>query len=191
MEIQVIRSNRKTMSIQVWQNQTVKVRVPRSMPEEEIQRIIKEKESWIRINLEKMKRRQEQLQEAERNTVHLTGAELQTLVDQAVKIIPERAAYFAPIVGVTYGRITIRCQKTRWGSCSAKGNLNFNCLLMLAPTEVLDYVVVHELCHRKEMNHSKAFWKEVEKILPEYREAVRWLKENGGELMRRSKCEEI
>ena len=65
MEIQVIRSNRKTMSIQVWQNQTVKVRVPRSMPEEEIQRIIKEKESWIRINLEKMKRRQEQLQEAE------------------------------------------------------------------------------------------------------------------------------
>ena len=191
MEIQVIRSNRKTVSIQVWQDQTVRVRVPRSMPEKEIQRIIKEKEPWIRTNLEKMKKRQEQLQEAERNTVHLTGAELQTLADQAVKIIPERAAYFAPIVGVTYGRITIRCQKTRWGSCSSKGNLNFNCLLMLAPPEVLDYVVVHELCHRKEMNHSKAFWKEVEKVLPEYREAVRWLKENGGGLMRRSKCEEI
>lgn len=185
MEIQIIRSNRKTASIQVWQDQTVKVRVPRSMPEEEIQRIIKEKEPWIRTNLEKMKKRQEQLQEAERNTVHLTGAELQTLADQAVKIIPERTAYYAPIVGVTYGRITIRCQKTRWGSCSAKGNLNFNCLLMLAPPEVLDYVVVHELCHRKEMNHSKAFWKEVEKVLPDYREAVQWLKENGGELMRR------
>ena len=77
MEIQIIRSNRKTAAIQVWQNQTVKVRVPRSMPEKEIQRIIKEKEPWIRTNLEKMKKRQEQLQEAERNTVHLTGAELQ------------------------------------------------------------------------------------------------------------------
>ena len=191
MEIQIIRSNRKTAAIQVWQDQTVRIRVPTSMPEKEIQRIIKEKEPWIRTNLEKMKRRQEQLQEAERNTMLLTGAELQTLANQAVKVIPERTAYYAPIIGVTYGRITIRCQKTRWGSCSSKGNLNFNCLLMLAPPEVLDYVVVHELCHRKEMNHSKSFWKEVEKVMPDYREAVRWLKENGVELMRRSKCEEI
>ena len=73
------------------------------------------------------------------------------------------------------------CQKmsTRWGSCSSKGNLNFNCLLLLAPPEVLDSVVVHELCHRKEMNHSPAFWREVYRVFPKYDEADRWLKENG------------
>ena len=95
-------------------------------------------------------------------------------------------AYFAKQIGATYGRITIRNQKTRWGSCSSKGNLNFNCLLMLAPSEVIDYVVVHELCHRKEMNHSKAFWSEVEKVLPDYKAHVKWLKDEGGNIMRRN-----
>ena len=107
------------------------------------------------------------------------------LADKAIEVIPKRVKYFAPIVGVTYGRITIRNQKTRWGSCSAKGNLNFNCLLMLTPPKVLDYVVIHELCHRKEMNHSKSFWAEVEKVMPDYKEAVRWLKEEGRLIMQR------
>ena len=86
-------------------------------------------------------------------------------------------------VGVTYGRITIRNQRTRWGSCSAKGNLNFNCLLMKAPPEVLDYVVVHELCHRLEMNHSPRFWAQVERVLPDYKVSRKWLREHGNELM--------
>ena len=82
-------------------------------------------------------------------------------------------------MGVKYGRITVRRQKTRWGSCSSKGNLNFNCLLMLCPDFVVDYVVVHELCHLKQMNHSERFWAEVERVLPQYKEARKWLKENG------------
>ena len=105
------------------------------------------------------------------------------LADKALEVIPTRVEYFANIMGVTYGNITIRNQKTRWGSCSSKGNLNFNCLLMLAPSEILDYVVVHELCHRKQMNHSKAFWLEVEKVLPDYKESIEWLKEEGCQLM--------
>jgi predicted metal-dependent hydrolase len=91
--------------------------------------------------------------------------------------------YFAPLVGVDYRRITIRSQKTRWGSCSSSGNLNFNCLLLLAPPEVLDYVVVHELCHRKEMNHAPRFWAEVGRVLPDYKKRNKWLKENGSRLM--------
>ena len=95
-------------------------------------------------------------------------------------VIPERVRHFAPLIGVDYGRITIRCQRTRWGSCSAKGNLSFNCLLMLLPNEVVDSVVVHELCHRKHMNHSPLFYAEIERVFPEYRKCSKWLKENGG-----------
>ena len=80
-------------------------------------------------------------------------------------------------MGVDYGRITIREQKTRWGSCSSKGNLNFNWKLVLLAPELLDYVVVHELAHRREMNHSKNFWKIVEAELSDYRERRRRLKE--------------
>lgn len=109
----------------------------------------------------------------------LSNAQVQELAEQALKVLPERVAYFAKSINVSYGRITIRNQKTRWGSCSSKGNLNFNCMLMLMPPQIQDYVVVHELCHRKEMNHSPEFWSEVEKVLPDYRERKKWLKENG------------
>ena len=113
----------------------------------------------------------------------LTKIELTLLAKQAKQVFPEKVAYYAPKVGVRYGRITIRTQKTRWGSCSSKGNLNFNCLLMLASEEVQDYVVVHELCHLKEMNHSKRFWQEVERVMPNYKVHKKWLKEHGGKIM--------
>ncbi|MBR4241372.1 MAG: M48 family metallopeptidase, partial [Eubacterium sp.] len=74
---------------------------------------------------------------------------------------------------------------TKWGSCSSKGNLNFNCLLMLTPPEVIDSVVVHELCHRKEMNHSKRFYDEVLRVYPDYKKWNKWLKDNGSAIMNR------
>lgn len=115
-----------------------------------------------------------------------TNTELiEALKKQAKVVIPEKVKHYAPLVGVDYGRITIRCQRTRWGSCSSKGNLNFNCLLMLMPDQVIDSVVVHELCHRKQMNHSAAFYSEVNKVFPAYKQCQKWLKENGGKIMRK------
>ena len=181
MKVTVIRSNRKTVAIQVNSDLSVTVRAPRSVSEKDIEEILKKKEVWISKHIEKMKKTKERF-EAE-PTEKLTREKVIALAEEALKVIPAKVEYFAKVIGVTYGKITIRNQKTRWGSCSSKGNLNFNCLLMLAPPEVLDYVVVHELCHRKQMNHSKAFWSEVEKVLPDYKEARKWLKEEGSQMI--------
>lgn len=181
MKVTVIRSNRKTVAIQVNSDRSVTVRAPRSASEKDIEEILKKKKAWISKHIEKIKETKERF-EAE-PTEKLTREKVIALAEEALKVIPERVEYFAKVIGVTYGKITVRNQKTRWGSCSSKGNLNFNCLLMLAPPEVLDYVVVHELCHRKQMNHSKAFWLEVEKVLPNYKEVRKWLKEEGSQMI--------
>lgn len=181
MEIKILRSGRKTLSLEITKEAKVLVRAPYQMKESEIEDFIQEKSDWIAEHLEII-----QGKLAKRAAVpRMSMEEVHKLADEAVRVLPGKAAYYAPIVGVTYGRITIRNQRTRWGSCSGKGNLNFNCLLMLAPEEVQDYVVVHELCHRLEMNHSPEFWKEVERVLPDYRTAKQWLKEHGDELMGR------
>ena len=109
----------------------------------------------------------------------LTKGDIEKLAEDALRYIPLRVREIAKKMAVTFGNITIRNQKTRWGSCSAKGNLNFNCLLMLTPPEVVDYVIIHELCHRIHMNHSPAFWREVEKYDPGYRDKKKWMKEHG------------
>lgn len=103
----------------------------------------------------------------------------------ALKDISSRVAKYALIVCVTVERIIIRSQRRRWDSCSAKGNLIFDCLLMLCPGDVRDYVVRHELCHRKERNHSPAFWSQVESVLPGYKEQYCCLKENRSNIIGR------
>lgn len=183
MKITVIRSNRKTAAIQVRRDLSVVMRVPLRMPQSEIDRILKDSTAWIEKHIAMAKQKAEA--QKSQSVDKLSDEEVRELADRAVQLIPERVAFFAEKLGVSYGRITIRNQKTRWGSCSSKGNLNFNCMLMLAPPKVLDYVVVHELCHRKEMNHSKAFWAEVEKVLPDYRIYVQWLKDEGERLIMR------
>ena len=98
-------------------------------------------------------------------------------VEQAKIWIPKRVRFFAGQMGERYKNITIKNQKKRWGSCSSDRNLNFNWRLIMMPEEITDYVVVHELCHLKQMNHSKAFWDEVEKVLPDYKMRKKWLEE--------------
>lgn len=173
----IIRSSRRTISVQITLSGEVLVRCPRRMSNADIRRFVESKSGWIERHLEK--------QTAAARLPAFSDGQLQALARQARQTIPERVAYFAPLVGVTYGRITIRSQHTLWGSCSGKGNLNFNCLLMLTLPEVLDYVVVHELCHRKEMNHSARFWAEVGRVLPDYEIRRKWLRENGTALISR------
>lgn len=171
----LVRSARKTIAIQINPGGEVIVRAPRGMPLPAIEQFVASKRGWI----------EKHLAQQPVGLPKFTDAQMHELVQQAKAVIPERVACYAPLVGVTYGRITIRNQHTRWGSCSSKGNLNFNCLLMLAPAEVLDYVVVHELCHRKEMNHSPKFWAEVARVFPNYRQSQHWLKGNGQKLIGR------
>ena len=172
---------RRTISLEVRPDLQVWVRAPYSASNREIRQFVSEKSEWLAKHLDIARKRKAELEVRSRES--LTMEEIRKLADEATLVIPERVRYYAPIVGVDYGRITIRNQKTRWGSCSGKGNLNFNCLLMKTPPEVVDYVIVHELCHRKEMNHSPRFWAEVERVLPQYKKARSWLKENGGNII--------
>ena len=178
--IEIIRSKRKTLGLEIKPDGRVIARAPMRMKQSEIDKFINEKSAWIEKHLQKL-----QTAQAQQGAEKLTYEDIQKLANKAVQYIPKRVEYYAPIVGVDYGRITIRNQKTKWGSCSAKGNLNFNCLLMLTPPEVIDSVVVHELCHRKEMNHSKRFYDEVLKAYPEYHKWNKWLKDNGNAIMSR------
>ncbi len=180
-ELHVIRSRRNTFSMQVSRDGIVIVRAPLRASDAEIHVFVNKNYEWLQKHLQEAAR--EKLRAAEEGL--LTNEDLHKLADEALRVLPERVCYYAKIMGVQYGRITVRNQKTRWGSCSSKGNLNFNCLLMLTPPEVQDYVVVHELAHRIEMNHSPAFWAEVEKILPDYRRHKKWLRDNGGHIMAR------
>lgn len=101
---------------------------------------------------------------------------------QGRRVFEERVAYWNVQYGFSYGRIAIRDQKSRWGSCSRQGNLNFNWRLLLAPLSVLDYIVIHELAHLKEGNHSPRFWALVAEKCPEYRMHRDWLRQHGAEL---------
>ena len=178
MQVEVVYSNRKTVAIQIKPDGRVVLRAPYGVPKKELNRILEKKSSWIEAHLQEINERKA----AQSSAPKFSTEEINELADKALSYIPERVRHFAPIVGVNYTRITIRNQKTRWGSCSSSGNLNFNYRLMLAPPKVLDYVVIHELCHRIEMNHSPKFWKCVENIMPDYRIQRQWLKENGSKL---------
>ena len=181
METIVIRSRRKTLSMQVKGDGQVEIRAPLRTSDAEIRRFLETHRRWLEKHLQKA----QALQQAKAGVRKLTAAETAELKKKAKRILPERVAYWAPLIGVRPGRIAVRCQKTRWGSCSTKGNLNFNCLLMLAPEGVIDSIVVHELCHLKHMNHSKRFYAEIEKVLPDYRQHQQWLKDNGEFLLAR------
>ena len=179
-EISVIKSKRKSISIQIKSNQVI-IRAPQRMKNKDIEIFVESKRNWIEKHLESVLEKQKLIDFSE----PYSAEEIKSFVSKSKEIIPERVEYYAPKIGVDYNRISVRCQKTRWGSCSSKGNLNFNCLLVLLPDEIIDSVVVHELCHRKHMNHSPQFYAEIEKVFPDYKRCRQWLKQNGNQYISR------
>lgn len=180
MNITVLRSRRKTLSLELTRDGRLVVRAPLTMPESRIATIIREKQDWIARTARKI---------AQSNSANplpvFTTQQMQALWQDAEADMIPRVTQFAEQLGVSCQKIGFGFQKTRWGSCSAAGNLRFNCLLMCSPPKIRDYVVVHELCHRKHMNHSAPFWQEVARVYPDYRTARRWLRENGAALISR------
>ena len=175
--VEVIRSRRRTLLLELGPQGTFRARVPLRMPEREIRAFIAERRDWM---------------EAQRQKYglgdlppKLTDGEISELRQKAKDYIPGRAAYWAGMLGLEYGRVTIKAQRTKWGSCSSKRNLNFNLLLMLTPQEVIDSVVVHELCHLRELNHSPRFYALVRAAMPDYDTHRRWLRLNGPRIMAR------
>ena len=179
--VEVRRSKRKSAAIKITADMQIVVFVPLYVSDNEIERLVISKSKWIDEHMLKVQSTIDERSKLEK----ITSEQIKELADQAVEYIPKRVKYYAENENFVYNKITIKNLVSRWGSCSTKGNLNFYCLLMLTPDYVIDYIVVHELCHLREMNHSEKFWAEVEKIMPDYQRAVLWLKQNGGNLISR------
>lgn len=178
----IVRSERKTLSVSIQPNCTITVRAPRSVSDSQIRRFLIEKQHWLITKYLEAKQKQEAIPCSDLTDTQ-RAALTRRYIDAAKEYFPKRVAYFHQFTGGTYSRITIRDQKTRWGSCSSKGTLSFNWRLMLAPPAILDYVVVHELCHLRHMDHSPAFWQAVGEVFPDYASARKWLRKHGQELV--------
>ena len=174
IRVPVIRSARKSLGLEVRDANTVLARIPTRVSDRELKAFVENHRSWILEKTEVMAEREEK-----RKSTPAPPPELLSKTDR-MKIqlkIGKRVRHYCEAMGVTVGYVTVKNQKTRWGSCSAKGNVNFNYQLAFLPDELLDYVVIHELAHRRHMNHSRAFWAEVEKYCPDYLERREQLKE--------------
>lgn len=169
------RSSRaRRWRLEVPWGEPTRLTVPRSMSQAHVERVLRERRDWI----EEQRRRQVPRLELERLAVNESAARA-----RARDLVSALAAEEARHLGVAYRRIRIGGQRTLWGSCSPTGTLSFNWRLVLAPAAVLDYVVVHEVCHLREPNHSRHFWDLVEERRPHWREQRAWLREHGPELL--------
>ncbi|MBP5230680.1 MAG: M48 family metallopeptidase, partial [Clostridia bacterium] len=155
------------------------VKAPRGCPKTEIDRFVLSKRDWI----EKQRRNMETLRARKQAAVPFTDGDFSRMGKALAERLPALLRDVSRRLCVTYGKVTVRPMRSRWGSCSSNGNLSFNSLLAEAPPSVQEYVVVHELCHRLEMNHSSRFWDRVRTLCPDYADSVRWLKTEGKALL--------
>ncbi len=180
----IVRSKRRSIGFEVRPGGKITVRIPMRASVNTVKEIIEDKKDWLYEMYLKQKDKIDtnSLREAERNDPRT--AYLEKKYRQAAKrYIYERVEYYIEMIGGHYSSIRIGDQKTRWGSCSNNGTLSFSWRLMLAPPRILDYVVIHEICHLTYMDHSKNFWDLVSVYDPDYKEHRKWLKENGDSLI--------
>lgn len=178
--VELIRTNRRTMALQVYGDGKIVVRAPMRVSESEVIRFVSEHEEWILSKRQKLishmqKKEKERAQYDIPDYGNLGKAEKEKIRERFL----ERLSVYAKSMGVDYNRVTVRNQKGRWGSCSSKGNLNFNYRLYYLPQELMDYVVIHELAHRVYMNHSREFWLLVGTYMPDYRQYQKLLGDIG------------
>ena len=168
MELEIIYSNRKTISITVKEGRVI-VRAPRGVSRARIDSFVDKNREWIEKRIEITKNQRDPI-------AAMTDAQVKQLREAARVYLTAKTEEYAKSIGLKYGRITITGAKTRFGSCSSKGNISYSYRLMLYPEAAIDYVVVHELAHLLEMNHSRRFYAIIEKILPDYKERIKLLK---------------
>ena len=216
---QIIRSNRKTLSLSMNENADLIVRAPNRVSYDEIQKFISEKSAWIEKqhrliktrlkdnlnhnlssqclylgSLYKIKIDNNSIDPISFNgqmfTINNESRETTSLLlknwykKRFMEVALPRLSYFYDKYNLKVNQVRIKEQKTLWGSCSSKNNINLNYLLIMAPMKIIDYVIVHELVHTIHKNHSAKFWQKVETIMPNYKDARNWLKENGYKLRR-------
>ena len=167
MEYRLVRSSRRTVCIELDRLGHITVRAPHRMPLTEIEAFVGSRAAWVEKHRARL---------AETARPPLGEEEILMLRRLAKEVLPARTAYFAALMGIEYTGVGITSAKKRLGSCSSLGRISYSYRLMQYPERVIDYVVVHELAHRKEMNHSTRFYAVIEKILPDYRERIREMK---------------
>lgn len=167
-EFEIKRSSRKTLSIEITREAKVLVRAPHRIKRDAIDAFVLKNKAWIYEHIKK--REEKNAREA------IDDAKKAELTSLAKLIIPQKVESFAKIIRVKPTSVKITSAKTRFGSCSGKNALCFSYRVMLYPEKAIDYVIVHELCHILHHNHSKEFWNEVEKYMPDYKTAENLLK---------------
>jgi len=160
IEYTIEKSRRRTLSMEVKPDGTVMIKAPKFVSDAEIGRFVSSRSGWIEKTVKKVLVKNAGLSEVER----MTDTELKALKRKARAMIMPLVEEYADLMGVTYGTVSIRAQKTRWGSCSSAANISLSTYLMLLPPDLADYVMLHELCHTCEMNHGKKFWALMEKV---------------------------
>lgn len=163
IEYTLIRSSRRTLALEITRDLQVIVRAPLRCSQREIDRFVDSRRDWIADKLALQRRRADA-----RASLEPTPEQEVILRRRAAELIPQRVAYYAPLMGVTPTGIKITSARTRFGSCSGKNSLCFSWRLMLYPPAAVDYVVVHELAHIRHHNHSREFWNFVESVMPDY-----------------------
>ena len=175
IEYELVRTGATRLSARVDRDGNVIVRAPYGTDHSVI-------ESFLSRNKERIEKMV--LSAREGRQLRLSRQEMDDLAKEARQVFPERVEYWQRTMGgISIGKVTVRNQLSRWGSCSQNGNISLNVLLLKAPPRVLDYVIIHELAHRLQMNHSKAFWAIVQRYCSDYKECRKWLKDEGGKLM--------